>query len=132
MEEQKVGIEQATAASCRYDSQAITALVGGILLILISFFTNYSYDDLPGFLSLQANKQIGVSLHIAALAALAGEIELASRVRARSRNQEAQRAQLQARCTIAQFRFLLADTARNRLQLSAVLALLLEDLKPAS
>jgi len=47
---------QGAVRSARYDGQSLAALVGGILLILISFFTNYGYDDLPGFFSLQANE----------------------------------------------------------------------------
>ena len=57
-----------------YEGQSLAALLGGILLILISFFTNYGYDDLLGLFSFEANNQIGVSLHIAALAALVSKL----------------------------------------------------------
>jgi hypothetical protein len=135
---------QASAGSGRYDGQALIALIGGALLILISFFTNYSHGDIPRFFSLQVDEQIGLSLHLAAVAALVGEVELASRLRdraadeadraaietAREREQAARRSRIQARCLVAQFRYLLADTATNRLQLSEALALLLEELTP--
>jgi hypothetical protein len=128
---------QASAGSGRYDGQALIALIGGALLILISFFTNYSHGDIPRFFSLQVDEQIGLSLHLAAVAALVGEVELASRLRdraaietAQEREQAARRSRIQARCLVAQFRYLLADTATNRLQLSEALALLLEELTP--
>jgi hypothetical protein len=35
------------------------------------------------------------------------------------------------RCLVAQCRFLLADTSRNRLQLHEALAVLMEEIKPA-
>jgi hypothetical protein len=118
------------------DQQGLATLVGGSLLILISYFTNFSHDDLFRFADLDIDKQIGVSLHAAALAALAGDVELATRLRyraaidsaqerdraAQDRERTARRARIEARCNVAQFRFLLADTERNRRQLSEALA----------
>ena len=69
-----------------FDGQARTALIGGILLILISFITSYGDVNLLQFTHLALHEQAGVSLHLAALAALVGEIELASRLRNRARN----------------------------------------------
>jgi len=45
---------------------------------------------------------------------------------AQAREQAARRSQLQDGCLVAQCRFLLADTARNRLQPSEALAVLME------
>lgn len=58
----------------------------GTLLILISFITNYGESNLLRFSHLPLHEQVGISLHNAALAALVGEIELASRLRDRARN----------------------------------------------
>ena len=119
------------------DRQALATFVAGILLLLISFTTNYRYGDLQHFGSLTINEQVGMGLHLAALAALFSDVELATRLRHRARNREAaareqatRRAQLQDGCLVAQCRFLLADTSRNRLQLSEAMALLLEELLP--
>ena len=136
------------------DRQGWSTLLAGALLLLISFTTNYGDVNLLGFGSLQTAQQIGVGLHLAALAALAGDVELASRLRHRAsdeaaraerarereaneaarerdraaaaRKQTTRRAQLEDGCLVAQCRFLLADTARNRLQLSEALAVLIE------
>jgi len=128
------------------------SLAAGLLVILITFFTSYSHVDLFGFLRFKINQQIGIPLLLAAMAALVGEVKLASNSRradqnareqeARERKREAneadreryrasRRARIQARFLAAQCRFLLADTTRNRLQLNEALALLLEDLRPA-
>ena len=69
-----------------FDSQARTALIGGFLLILISFITNYGDHNLFRFTHPALDEQIGVSLHLAAVAALVGEVELVSRLRDRARN----------------------------------------------
>jgi hypothetical protein len=124
-------------------------LVADSLVVLITFFTSYSQVDIPAHDSIAANQQIGIPLLLAALAALVGELKLASnnrcadqrdrieaRIRAteeRNRSAEARectarRARIQARLAVAQCRFLLAASPRNRLQLSETLALLLEDL----
>ena len=145
------------------DQSGLAALLAGSLVVLITFFTSYSHVDIPTHASITVNQQIGIPLLLAALAALVGEVELASnarcadqrdriearirateernrsaeeRIRAaeeRNRSAEARectarRARIQARLAAAQCRFLLADSPRNRLQLSETLALLLEDL----
>ena len=121
-----------------------STLVAGSLLLLISFTTNYGDDKLFHFGRLPAAVALGVGLHIAALAALVGDVQLASRLRHRAANeaaedrnraaegreQAARRARIQNGCLAAQCRFLLADSARNRLQLSEALAVLLEELRP--
>jgi hypothetical protein len=127
------------------DRQALATLLAGGLLILISFFTNYGYGDFDSFAELSLDEQIGLSLHIAALAALFGDVELATRLRDRAANEAArdrdrateerqrtaQRAQLQARLLVAHCRFVLAGTATNRLQLNEALALMIEGLLEA-
>ena len=146
-----------------FDGQARTALIGGTLLILISFITNYGDHNLLRFTHLALDEQIGVSLHLAAVAALVGVdevfsvgvIALASRLRDRARNraleerrqaardrvrtareaarereQAARRDRVENACPIAQCRFLLSGTTRNRLQLNEALALLIEELNP--
>ena len=131
------------------DRSGLAALMAGSLLVLITCFTSYSHVDIPSHASIAVNQQIGIPLLLAALAALFGEVKLASnnrcadqrdRIEARNRaieerNRSAQdrectarRARIQARLAAAQCRFLLADSPRNRLQLSETLALLLEDL----
>jgi hypothetical protein len=133
------------------DPAGWVSLAAGVLIILITFFTSYSHVDLFGFLRFKVNQQIGIPLLLAAMAALVGEVKLASnsrRANQRARMEEAsarereaneadreryrasRRARIQARFLVAQCRFLLADTARNRLQLNEALALVLEDLRP--
>jgi hypothetical protein len=118
------------------DRQGWSTLVAGSLLLLISFSTNYGDDNLLQLDKLPAAVALGMGLHLAALAALAGDAQLATRLRHRAANeaaaereQTARRARIQAGCLVAQCRFLLADTALNRLQLSEALALLLEELR---
>ena len=134
------------------DPAGWASLTTGFLVVLITFFTSYNHVDLFGFLRFKVNQQIGIPLLLAAMAALVGEVKLASNSRradqnareqeARERKREAneadreryrasRRARIQARFLVAQCRFLLADTARNRLQLNEALALVLEDLRPA-
>jgi hypothetical protein len=140
------------------DPAGWVSLAAGLLIILITFVTSYSHVDLFGFLQFKVNQQIGIPLLLAAVAALAGEVKLASNNRradqsarereARERKREAneadrerdrataereqtaRRARIQARFLVAQCRFLLSDTTRNRLQLNEALALVLEDLRP--
>jgi hypothetical protein len=90
----------------------------------------------------QFSMSVDIPLLLAALAALVGEVKLASNARcadqrdrseariraAEDRECTARRARIQARLAVAQCRFLLTDSPRNRLQLSETLALLLEDL----
>ena len=146
------------------DRQGFSTLFAGALLLLISFTTNYGDDNLFHLSSLAATHKIGMGLHLAALAALAGDVELATRLRHRARNRaaedevarrreedsrqreayEANRernraaeerehaargARIQNGCLVAQCRFLLADTSRNRHQLSEALAVLLEEFR---
>ena len=139
------------------DRAGLAALLAGTLILLITFFTSYSHVDIPAQGSIQVNQQIGISLLFAALAALFGEVKLASngrcaaerdrgenRIRAteernrtaeerdrtaENRERTARQARIQARLAAAQCRFLLADSPLNRLQLSETLALLLEDLR---
>jgi hypothetical protein len=152
------------------DQSGLAALLAGSLVVLITFFTSYSHVDIPAHDSVAVNQQIGIPLLLAALAALVGEVKLASNARcadqrdrietrirateernhtaeeriraaeernrsaeernraAEDREQTSRRARIQARLAAAQCRFLLADSPRNRLQLSETLALLLEDL----
>ena len=144
------------------DRQGWSTLLAGALLLLISLTTNYGDDYLSRFRTLPAHVQIGMGLHLAALAALAGDVQLATRLRHRAertrkreadeaarervraerartgqalevaeeRERTARRARIQNGCLAAQCRFLLADTSRNRLQLSEALAVLLEELRP--
>ena len=131
------------------DQFGLAALLAGSLLVLIRFFTSYSHVDIPAHESIAVNQEIGIPLLLAALAALVGVDEVFSegvlklasntrcadqrdRITARIRAAEdrectARRARIQARLAAAQRRFLLADSPRNRLQLSETLALLLED-----
>jgi hypothetical protein len=72
------------------DRQGWSTLFAGFLLLLISFTTNYGDDNLFQFRNLPADVQVGVGLQLAALAALAGDVELASRLRHRARNRAAE------------------------------------------
>jgi hypothetical protein len=149
----------AEASSNPLDSMGWASLAAGLLVVLITFFTSYSHVDLIGFLHFKVDQQIGIPLLLAAIAALVGEVKLASNHRradqstrereararereayeadreryrtAEAREQTARRYRIQARCLVAQCRFLLAGTPRNRLQLNESLALLMEELRPA-
>ena len=140
------------------DRQGWSTLLAGALLLLISFTTNDGDDNLLNLASLPAVDKVAMGLHLAALAALVGVdevfsegvVELATRLRHRARNREAEeriarlrealetarargqaarRTRIQAGCLVAQCRLLLADTARNRLQLSEPLAVHMEELR---
>lgn len=54
------------------DRQGWSTLLAGALLLLISFTSNYGDDNLLRFSRLKTADQIGICLHLAALAALAG------------------------------------------------------------
>jgi hypothetical protein len=114
------------------DRQAVATFLAGSLLIAISFLTNYGHGALLKLSTLSLDEQIGVSLHIAALAALFGDAELATRLRDRTRNKVARARQREIRRLIAAIRFQLADTPRSRIQLNETLALLLEELRTAN
>jgi hypothetical protein len=72
------------------DRQALATFLAGSLLLLISFTTNYSHVDLQRFGTLTIDEQIGMALHLAALAALFGDVELATRLRHRAANESAE------------------------------------------
>jgi hypothetical protein len=97
------------------DRQAAATLLAGSLLIAISFLTNYGHGAILHLSSLSLDEQIGVSLHTAALAALFGDAELATRLRDRTRDKVAQARQREIRRLVATIRFQLADTPRSRL-----------------
>ena len=139
-------------SSAALDPTGWASLAAGLLVALITFFTSYSHVDLFGILQFKVDQQIGIPLLLAAMAALVGEVKLASNNRiadqsarereanaadreryraAAEREQTARRYRIQARCLVAQCRFILAGTSRNRLQLNEALALLIEELRPA-
>jgi hypothetical protein len=60
------------------DQSGLAAFVAGSLVVLITFFTSYSHVDIPSHASIAVNQQIGIPLLLAALAALFGEVKLAS------------------------------------------------------
>ncbi len=116
-----------------FDLQGWIAVIGGILLALITLFTGYDHVDVFGRVTVRINQQIGVFILLASLATLVVETQLASRRRNRERyfadrerNIAARRAQRQDRCTLAQleFQFNANDTTRRRL--SDLIALLRE------
>jgi Na+-transporting methylmalonyl-CoA/oxaloacetate decarboxylase gamma subunit len=72
------------------DRQGWSTLAAGALLLLISFTTNYDDDNLSRSRRLPTHDQIGMGLHLAALAALAGDVQLASRLRHRAANEAAE------------------------------------------
>ena len=111
------------------DQPAIATLSAGGLLIAISFLTNYGHGAFFHFSALPLDEQIGVSLHTAALAALFGDAELASRLRDRARDRLVETRQREIRRLIATIRFELADTTSSRLRLNEELAALLEELQ---
>ena len=138
-------------SSAPLDSTGWASLVAGLLVALITFFTSYSHVNLFGILQFKVDQQIGIPLLLTAMAALVGEVKLASNNRrtdqsarereanaadreryraAAEREQTARRYRIQARCLVAQCRFLLAGTPRNRIQLNEALALLMEELRP--
>jgi hypothetical protein len=146
------GAADTEESSAPLDPTGWASLAAGLLVALITFFTSYSHVDLFGILQFKVDQQIGIPLLLAAMAALVGEVKLASNNRrtdqsarereanaadreryraAAEREQTARRYRIQARCLVAQCRFLLAGTPRNRLQLNEALALLIEELRPA-
>ena len=68
----------AEASSNPLDSMGWASLAAGLLVVLIAFFTSYSHVDLIGFLHFNVDQQIGIPLLLAAMAALVGEVKLAS------------------------------------------------------
>jgi hypothetical protein len=133
-EHQATGPESAVSvmkAPTLLDQQAIATLSAGGLLIAISFLTNYGHGAFFHFSVLPLDEQIGVSLHTAALAALSGDAELATRLRDRARDRLVETRQREIRRLIATIRFQLADTPSSRLRLNEELAALLEELQAA-
>jgi len=113
--------------SALLDRQAVATLVAGVLLLAISVLTNYGHGAFTHLRRLDLDDQVGLCLHAAALAALVGDAQLATRVRDRARDQAIARRQQEARRRVALFRFQLADTPSSRLQMNEALAVLLEE-----
>jgi hypothetical protein len=107
--------------------QAVATLVAGVLLLAISVLTHYGHGAFTHLGRLDLDDQVGLCLHAAALAALLGDAQLATRVRDRARDQALARRQQEARRRVALFRFQLADTPSSRLQMNEALAVLLEE-----
>jgi len=81
------------------DRAGYASLVGGCLVVLITFFSSYSHVDLLG-IRFSVNQQIGIPVLIAAVAALVGELKLASNNRCAdqcSREQKARAREREAR-----------------------------------
>jgi hypothetical protein len=118
-------------SSVPLDTTGWASLAAGSLVALITFFTSYSHVNLFGILQFKVDQQIGIPLLLTAMAALVGEVKLASNNRrtdqsardreanaadreryraAAEREQTARRYRIQARCLVAQCRFLLAGT----------------------
>jgi biopolymer transport protein ExbB/TolQ len=97
----------AEASSNPLDSMGWASLAAGLLVVLITFFTSYSHVDLFGFLQFKVDQQIGIPLLLTAMAALVGDVKLASNHRcadqrarkreARERTQEAGAREREAR-----------------------------------
>jgi hypothetical protein len=145
------GAADTEESSAPLDTTGWASLAAGLLVALITFFTSYSHVSLFGILQFKVDQQIGIPLLLTAMAALVGEGKLASNNRrtdqnareretnaadreryraAAEREQTARRYRIQARCLVAQCRFLLASTPRNRIQLNEALALLMEEHRP--
>jgi hypothetical protein len=60
------------------DQSGLAALLAGSFVVIIKFFTSYSHVDFPANASSAVHQQIGIPLFLAALAALVGEVKLAS------------------------------------------------------
>ena len=90
------------------DQSGLAALVAGSLVVLITFFTSYSHVDIPAHASIAVNQQIGIPLLLAALAALVGEVQLASNNRCAD-----QRDRIEARIRATEERNR-SDQERNR------------------
>ena len=64
------------------DQSGLAALQAGSFVVLVKFFTSYSHVDFPAHASTAVHQQIGIPLFLAALAALVGEVKLASNAHA--------------------------------------------------
>jgi hypothetical protein len=133
------------------DLQGWIQAIAGLVIALIALLSSYDHINLPAGTVFQLEQQWGVWFIAASVALVVVDAQLAtgSRLRAaqdaaraadeaarerdraaEAREQAARRARIQDGCLVAQCRFLLADTSRNRLQLSEALALLLAELMP--
>ena len=91
------------------DPAGLVSLAAGVLIILITFFTSYNHVDLFGFLRFRVSQQIGIPLLLAAMAALVGEVKLASNSRRAdqsAREREASAREREARERMAEARAL--------------------------
>ena len=70
-----------------WDRQGWSTLLAGALLLLISFTTNYGDDNLSQLGNLAVPCKVGMGLYLAALAALADDVQLATRLRHRALNE---------------------------------------------
>ena len=104
------------------DRQGWSTLLAGALLLLISLTTNYGDDNLLHFGTFQTSEQIGVGLHLAALAALAGDGQLASRLRHRAANEAARTERARQRKADAREREALESATREQRQNRALRA----------
>jgi hypothetical protein len=106
------------------DRQGWSTFAAGALLLLISFTTTYGDDHLFQFGTFPAAVTLGMGLHLAALAALAGDAQLATRLRHRAANEAAED-------RIARKREALEAAAREQRQNGAVRAGALFLLEPS-
>ena len=113
------------------DRQGWSTLLAGYLLLLISFTTNYGDDKLSRFGRLPAPDKVGMGLHLAALAALAGDVQLASSLRHRAANEAARAERARQREADARKREALEAAAREQLQNRALRAGALFLLEPS-
>ncbi len=104
------------------DRQGWSTLLAGALLLLISFTSNYGDENLLRFSRLKTADQIGICLHLAALAALASDVELATRLRHRARNRALEDQLARKRETAAREREALEAIAREQRQNRALRA----------
>ena len=136
---------------CGLDLQGWIQAIAGLVIALIALLSSYDHISLPAGAKLKLPQQWGVWFIAASVALVVVDAQLAtgSRLRAAqdaaraaneaaeerdraaaAREQATRRARIQDGCLVAQCRFLLADTPRNRLQLSEALAVLLDELRP--
>ena len=52
------------SAHAGFDGQTAITLIGGSLLIPISFFASYSHIHIPGIGTLPVDQQVGIHLHL--------------------------------------------------------------------
>jgi len=136
---------------CGLDLQGWIQAIAGLVIALIALLSSYDHISLPAGARLQLPQQWGVWFIVASVAVVAVDAQLATGSRLRAANEAAEErnraaeernraasareqatrhTRIQDGCLVAQCRFLLADTARNRLQLSEALVVLLAELRP--